>query len=168
MIDARGSGLPSGNGWTMRHQPSYRTASQSTPYPWMLGSCTNMSLMLESKMTGWSPTSTKSLDPHKGLISLMGIWKPNKLKVRPVQITMSSTNMLRFTQPMPMYAPVSCGSGARKDQMSYCWIWGRPIYSCGQLNFMAVSDGGVSWQKVLSDKTGFRLECCAINHEDHC
>ena len=37
----------------------------------------------------------------------------------------------------------------------------------GRWNFFAISDGGVSWQKLLSDQTGFRLECRATNHEDH-
>ena len=45
-IDARGSGLPPGNGRTMRHQPSYGTTSQSTPYSRMLGSHVNRSMML--------------------------------------------------------------------------------------------------------------------------
>ena len=27
----------------------------------------------------------------------------------------------------------------------------------GRRNFMAISDGGVSWEKVLSDQTGFGL-----------
>ena len=36
-----------------------------------------------------------------------------------------------------------------------------------QRNFMAVSDSGVLWQKVLSDMTGFQLECGISNHENH-
>ena len=44
--------------------------------------------------------------------------------------TVSLTNTLRLTWLMPMYVQVSSESGARKNQICHCWIWGRPIYRC--------------------------------------
>ena len=131
-------------GRTMRLQPSYGTASQSTPYQWRSGSHPNRSLTLGSKMASRSRTPTKSLD----LPEVWSLWWQlyNRASGRCNQswTTVISTNTLKLKRSMPMYVQVSCGSGARKDQTCHCWIWARPLSAgAGWWNFMALSDGGV-------------------------
>ena len=82
--------------------------------------------------------------------------------------TVSSSNTLRLTQTMPMYVQVCCGSIL--PERIKCVIAGSEqglSADASRRNFMAVSNGDVSWQKVLSDQIGFRLKCRAANHEDH-